>query len=205
MMRGTSVIKWWRGSVLILYFVVRLSCCIHSGLDGRYSSQLVGMGEVYVEMLWLIGILKVDLLFVDSIGKLSRGNVVLWSKVSGIIYILHRFIGDANYYLWLDVCRTYIYFVEGEYKNLCCWVDCMWFFVHYPSLLDDRNRVDCDCAQYIVLIVRDHNNHVDGFGLFWLGKSILLFAIFDLSPIKDPVISAVSFMLEISDKNITRR
>ena len=27
----------------------------------------------------------------------------------------------------------------------------------------------------------------------------------DLSPIKDPVISVVSFMLEISDKNVTRR
>ena len=97
-MRGTSVYKWWiRGSVLILCFVFRVSYCIHSGLDDKYSSQLFGMGDCFVGILWLIWILNVNLVLVDSTWKLSRDMVELWSSVSKIICIFRRIILDANH------------------------------------------------------------------------------------------------------------
>ena len=99
----------------------------------------------------------------------------------------------------------YISFVKGEYKDLFCWDDCRWFFVHYPSILDEFNIFYCDYAQYILFIILDHSNHIALFGLFLLGQSRLIFASFVLSPINDPVIVAEPFIFEISDKNVTPR
>ena len=55
------------------------------------------MDEVNVGILWIIWMLNVDLFLVDSIGKLSRSMVELWSSVSEIMYILCRVILDANH------------------------------------------------------------------------------------------------------------
>ena len=146
-----------------------------------------------------------NLLLVNSIRTLSRRVVEWWSSVSEIICILRCVILDANYCSYVGVYWTYISLVKGDYKNLCWWVDCRWFFIHCPSLLVDLDIFDCDCAQYILFIILDHSDHVVLFGLFWLSQSILLFASFVLSPINDHVIIAEPFIFEISDKNVTPR
>ena len=91
--REASVCKWWtRGSVSRLCFVFRVSCFIHSGLDDNHSSQVSGIREVYVGMLWLIWMLKVVLFLVDSMGKLSRGIVEQWSNAYKLLCTLRRVI-----------------------------------------------------------------------------------------------------------------
>ena len=76
---------------------------------------------------------------------------------------------------------TYFFF-EGEYKYLCCWVDCKWCVVQCHSLLNERNIFEFSCVQYSLVMIRDHVDHVYLFSLFWLYNSILLFASFFVNP-----------------------
>ena len=175
--------------------------CFYSGLKDKYISKLVWIVEVYVDIWWLIWMLNVELVLVDSIGKLTRGIMVLWSRVSGKVWICLRVIWDTNRCSTFEVCHKYISFVEGYYKYLCSWVDCRWFVVHWPNLLDSFHTFEFDYAQYSLMIFRDHINHVDSFGLFWFGYSRVLIAILVLSPIKDTLISAVLFIFDITYKN----
>ena len=104
----------------------------------------------------------------------SRFN---WETIEGYVGIVVKCVGDnmcssSRYFrcelLIVGRCLSDVYFFcRRGYKNLYCWVDYRWFFVHYPSLLVEFNIFDCDYAQYILFIILDHIGYFALFCLFW--------------------------------------
>ena len=86
-----------------------MSCCVHSGLDDKYSSQLPGMSEVYVGILWLIWMLNGGFSFSRFYWEIIEGyGGIVVKRVGDNVYSSSRYIRCEP--LFVVRCLSGIYF-----------------------------------------------------------------------------------------------